>query len=185
LVRHWAEAALGRRQLARVLRRLAVDGFEIRDVLVDSDSAQHGDRLLVGPTGVYVVGFRAPAGNLWRARSQTGDSMMAAQARATYRLSEVVGASLLPNLNRLHIGVHPLLTVIGAEQEPGAMVAGLPLLGPLGLLEHLRQRPRVLSALQVSALIDRVDDWLALRSVSGLQTRSVRHGGGRGRHGSL
>jgi hypothetical protein len=185
-VRQWAEAAAGRRQLARALRQLSLDGFEIRDVLIDADSAQHSDRLFIGPTGVYVVGFRTPSGNVWRPRPPSGGAaMMAARARATFRLSEVVGASLMPNLNRLHIGVHALFTVIGPEQEPGAMIAGLPLLGPLGLVEHLRGRPRVLSALQVSALVDRVDDWLALRSVTGLQSKADRRRAGRSRHGAL
>jgi hypothetical protein len=185
-VRHWAEAAIGRRQLARALRRFALHGFEIRDLLVDSDSAQHSDRLLVGPQGVYVVGFRTLPGNVWRpGRVETASEALAPHARATQHLADVVSASLQPELTRLHIGVHRLFTVIGPEQAAGAAVEGLPLLGPTGLLNHVTSGRQVLSPMQVDALVDRVDDWLALRRVTGLQARAARQGATRRRHGSL
>lgn len=185
-MRHWAEAAIGRRQFARALRGLALDGFLIRDVLVDGDSAQHSDRLLVGPQGVYVVGVRTLPGNIWRSgRAESSDETMSTYAQATRRLAGVVSASLLPELTRLHVGVHPLLTVIGPEQAPGALVAGLPLLDPAGLLAHVTAGPQVLTPMQVDAFVDRVDDWLALRSVTGLHSRTARRGGAPGGHESL
>lgn len=185
-MRAWAEAALGRRQLGRTLRRLSADGFEVRDVLVDGDSVQHSDRLLVGPQGVFVAAFRGVPGNLWRSERHPAESdTVAAFAYATQRLAEVVTASLQSELTRLGIGVHPVLTIIGSEQETGAMAAGLPLLGPAGLLEHCTTGPQVLSPMQVDALVDRIDDWLARRSVTGLHARAGRRGGSRGRHGSL
>lgn len=185
-MRQWAEAAIGRRHVARALRTLAVEGFEIRDVLVDGDSAQHGDRLLVGPHGIFVVGFRTPPGNIWRhTRVESGADTMAAHAQATHRLAEVVSASLLPQLTRLHLHVRPILTVIGPEQEPGALAGGVPLVGPAGLVEMVTTGTASLTPLQISELADRIDDWLALRSVSRLHSRAGRSGGPRGRRGSL
>lgn len=185
-MRQWAEAAIGRRQLARVMRRIMLDGFEVRDVLVDGDAAQHGDRLLVGPQGVYLAGFRTLPGNVWRSgRAESSGETLAAYAQAINRLAEVVSASLVPELTRLHLYVHPLLTVVGPEQEPGAVIGGMPLLGPAGLLDHLTAAPHVITPMQVAALVDRIDDWLALRSVTSLHSRAGRLGGPRGRPGSL
>lgn len=182
-MRHWAEAAMGRRQLARALRRLNSDGWVVRDVLVDGDSAQHGDRLLIGPGGIFVVGFRALPGNVWRQdRAEPPADVLAAHAGATHRLADVVAASLREQLDKLHVRVQPLLTVIGPEQVADARIAGVPLFGPTGLADHLAGRSVALSTMQVASLVDRVDDWLALRSVSGLHARAARRGAsGRGR----
>jgi hypothetical protein len=185
-VRLWAEAALGRRQLARSVRRLVAEGYAIRDVLVDGDSVQHSDRLIVGPSGVYLVGFRTLPGNVWRGdRSETAADVLAAHAGSTHRLADVVSATLREPLDRLHVRVYPLLTVIGAEQAPGARIAGVPLLGPIGLADHVMKPRPVLSAMQTASLVDRIDDWLALRSVTGLHSRTGRRTSARGRGGSL
>lgn len=182
-MRQWAEAALGRRQVARALRRLVLDGFEIRDVLVDGDSAQHNDRLLVGPQGMFVVGFRTLPGNVWRpGRTDPAGAALVLHARATRQLAALVQINLQPELTRHRIAVMPLLTVIGPEQPPGHLVGGLPLLGPAGLLDHLTAGPHVLTPMQIASLTDRVDDWLSLRSVNNLRTRGVRQNG---RPGSL
>ena len=176
-MRQWTEAAIGRRQLAKAMRRLVIDGFQIRDVLVDGDSAQHSDRLLVGPQGIFLVGFRTLPSNIWRpGRGEPSADTMAAYAQATHRLAEVVSASLLSELVRLHVRVHPLLALIGPEQPPGALIAGIPVLGPAALLDHLTSGPHVLTPMQVDALVDRIDDWLALRSVTTLHSRGGRPG---------
>lgn len=185
-MRQWAEAALGRRQVARAMRRLVLDGFAIRDVLVDGDSAQLSDRLIVGPQGLFVVGFRTVPGNVWRGgRPESSSESLAAHAQATHRLSEVVLASLQPELERVQIGVTPLLALIGPEQLPGAQVGGLPLLGPAGLLDYVSTGPHVLTPMQIDRLADRVDDWLALRSATNFRARGGPHNGPRGRPRSL
>jgi hypothetical protein len=185
-VRLWAETAIGRRQLARTLRRLTADGYAIRDILVDGDSVQHSDRLIVGPSGVFLVGFRTLPGNIWRSdRAETPADVLAAHAGTTHRLADVVSATLREELDRLHVRVHPVLTVIGAEQQPGALIAGVPLLGPIGLADHVTAARPMLSAMQIASLVDRVDDWLALRSVTGLHARAGRRTGSRGRGGAL
>lgn len=185
-MRQWAEAAIGRRQLARGLRRLTLLGFEIRDVLGHGDSAQQSDRLLVGPHGVYLVGFHSPPGNAWRSERIDQVETIAARAQATHRLAEIVSAGLTSELSRLSVRIHPLITIVGPEQERGALIVGLPLLGPAGLCEHVTAGAVVLSAMQVGALMDRADDWLARRSVINLQQRIGHQGGGRRRRpGSL
>jgi len=157
---------------------LVLDGFEIRDVLVDGDSAQHNDRLLVGPQGLFVAGFRTLPGNVWQPGStDPGGAALLLHAQTTRRLADLVQVSLQPELTRHHIAVMPVLTVIGPEQIPGHLVAGLPLLGPAGLLDHLSAGPHVLTPMQIAGLADRVDDWLALRSISNLRTRGSRQGG--------
>ncbi len=185
-MRHWVDAAIGRRNVARSLRLLGELGFEVRDILADSDSAQHSDRLLIGAQGVYVVGFRTPRGNTWRgAPPQTPAEALAGHAWATHRLAVVVAAALREDLAALHVRVIPLLTVIGPEPVPAAVLDGVPVVGPTSLVDRVLAPRPVLSDRQVADLTGRIDDWLARRSASGLaaRTASSRHGG-RGRPGS-
>lgn len=172
---YWAEAAFGRRQLARSLRQLELEGFGVRDVPGNGDSAQQGDRLLVGPAGVFAVGFCTPALNLWRPDAQPDDRLLAGRAQATHRLAELASEKLLPELTRLGTTVNPLLTVIGPEQSWGDSLSGLPVVGPVGLLRYLTRSAAVLTPMQVDRLIDRVEDWLALRSLTGLHALARRH----------
>lgn len=172
---HWAEAAIGRRQLARSLQRLELEGFGVRDVPGDVECEQQCDRLLVGPSGVYVVGVCMPPGNLWRSVPEPHGEALAGRARSTWRLTELLSALLRPDLARLGVGIDPLLTVIGPEQVIGARHGDLPLVGPLGLVDHVTDRPALLIPMQVDRLIDQVDDWLARRSVAGLHALARRH----------
>jgi hypothetical protein len=186
-VRHWMDAAIGRRNVARSLRLLGELGFQVRDILADSESAQHSDRLIVGAQGVYVVGFRTPRGNSWRgATPQAAAEALAGHAQATHRLADVVAAALRNELGALHVRVVPLLTLIGPEPADATVLGGVPVVGPTSLVDRVITPRPVLSDRQVSDLVGRIDDWLARRNASGLaaRTASSRHGG-RGRSGSL
>jgi hypothetical protein len=181
------DAAIGRRNVARSLRRLHELGFQIRDVLADSDSAQHTDRMLVGVHGVYLVAFRTPRGNSWRGGPlQTAAEELAAHAQSTQRLSHVVSAALHTELGALHVRVVALLTVIGPEPAPGTVLGGVPVVGPASLVDTVTEPRPVLNERQVADLADHVDDWLARRGAGALAARhgSVRQRG-RGRSGSL
>lgn len=176
-MRQWAEAAIGRRQLAQTMRGLQACGFSALDVLVDADSAQQADRLLIGPTGVYAVAFRTVRGNAWRTGAPPhADDEIDVYARATHRLAALVESGLLTELRRARVGVRPLLTVIGPEPAPGTLLGAVPLVGPRSLGAHLLSAGQQLSMSQVDALTERAERWLFDLMPAGVRPRGSAAG---------
>jgi hypothetical protein len=53
--RSWQRGAAGERRTARLLRRLARDGFVFHDLAAPGNSRANVDHLVIGPSGVFVI----------------------------------------------------------------------------------------------------------------------------------
>jgi hypothetical protein len=53
--RSWQRGAAGERRTARLLRRVARDGFVFHDLAAPGNSRANVDHLVIGPSGVFVI----------------------------------------------------------------------------------------------------------------------------------
>jgi Nuclease-related domain len=155
--RAWRDGARGERATARRLRRLEHDGYLVLHDLAIPGSLANIDHLVIGPSGVFVIGSRRYRGRI----RQTQDGMLwhgrypQAQVLATlWWEARLVGDALALGP---HVPVTPLLVIHRAIVPwGGLMVAGMPVTGPDGLPELLLREP-VLPGEEVR--------WLAERAV--------------------
>ena len=142
--RSWRRGAHGERRTARLLRRLARDGFVILHDLAVPGADANLDHLVIGPTGVFVIDSKqwtgsvhqSPDGLVWHNHYRL-DRSLATVRREAEALGRLLG-----------IPAAPLVCVHGAHVNGGLYAQGVAIV-PADRLRDALGHDRVLSEVDV------------------------------------
>jgi hypothetical protein len=139
--RAWQRGAQGERHTARLLRRLARDGYVILHDLAVPDSPANVDHLVIGPTGVFVIDSKQWTGSV----HQSADGLTWHNHYPLDRTLETVRWEA-KTVGRL-LGTHTaaLLCVHGAHVHGGGLHTQGVAIVPASLLRSALGEDRVLS----------------------------------------
>jgi hypothetical protein len=147
--RAWQRGSVGERRTARLLARLARDGYVSFHDLAVPGSRANLDHLVLGPTGVFVVDSKQYTGRVhqsldghtWHNHSPLARQLEVVRWEAD-TIAEVLGAR-----------VDPLLVVHGADVAYGGLIAQGVAIVPASQLRTAFGVDPVLSAAEVDALV--------------------------------
>jgi hypothetical protein len=143
--RTWQRGAHGERHTARLLRRLARDGFVIFHDLAVLGSDVNVDHLVIGPTGVFVIDSKQWTGSV----HQSADGLA---WHNHYRLDRTLATIRWQALTLGHllgVPVAPLICVHGAHIQGGGLRAQGVAIVPPALLRLALGYDRVLSEIDM------------------------------------
>jgi hypothetical protein len=147
--RTWQRGAAGERRTARLLRRLARDGFVVfHDLAVPGNTSANVDHLVLGPTGVFVIDSKQWTGSV----HQSADGLVWHNHYRLDRTLEMVRweAETLGRL--LGTRTTPLLCVHRAHVHGGGLHAQGVAIIPASRLRDALGHDRVLSDADVDLL---------------------------------
>jgi hypothetical protein len=146
--RAWQRGSVGERRTARLLARLAHDGYVSFHDLAVPGSRANIDHLVLGPTGVFVVDSKQYTGSV----HQSLDGRAWHNHYPLARQLEVVRWEADSIAELLGVRVDPLLCVHGADVAYGGLIAQGVAVVPASQLRAALGVDPVLSAAEVDAL---------------------------------
>jgi Nuclease-related domain len=117
--RSWQRGAAGERRTARLLRRLARDGFVFHDLAAPGNSRANVDHLVIGPSGVFVIDSKQWTGEL----RQGADGLVWHNHYPLDRTLATVRWEAEAVSRVLGTRIHALLCVHGAHVQHGGLHA--------------------------------------------------------------
>jgi Nuclease-related domain len=146
--RTWQRGAHGERRTARLLRRLARDGFVIFHDLAAPGSDANLDHLVIGPTGLFMIDSKQWTGQVY----QTTDGLAWHNHHRLDRTLETVRWEAQAISRLLGTRAAALLCVHGAHVHGGGLHAHGVAIVPAGRLRDALGQDRVLSDADVQLL---------------------------------
>jgi hypothetical protein len=146
--RSWQRGAHGERHTARLLRRLARDGFVVFHDLAVPDSDANVDHLAIGPTGVFVIDSKQWTGSV----HHSADGLAWHNYTPLDRTLATVRWEADSIGRLLGTPATPLLCVHGAHVQGGGLHTHGVAIVPAALLRSALGQDRVLSDAEVAVL---------------------------------